>query len=117
MSLKRPHSELIPTWLARKFTEECMPAPLPSITYSAALATLDMASNITAPSTNFFMKSSCWGVPHLNLFIWVSQSTVLPRVLIKYNQTMTALFTTATDTHRFCVAPMMDVTDRHCRYF
>src|SRR5688572_29612155 len=30
---------------------------------------------------------------------------------------MTALFTTSTDTHRFCIAPMMDVTDRHCRYF
>jgi tRNA-dihydrouridine synthase A len=30
---------------------------------------------------------------------------------------MTAIFTTATDTHRFCVAPMLDVTDRHCRYF
>jgi tRNA-dihydrouridine synthase A len=30
---------------------------------------------------------------------------------------MTAIFTTSTDTHRFCVAPMMDCTDRHCRYF
>jgi len=34
---------------------------------------------------------------------------------------MTALFpnslTTSTDSHRFCIAPMMDVTDRHCRYF
>jgi tRNA-dihydrouridine synthase A len=34
---------------------------------------------------------------------------------------MTAHFKTSqqnsSDTHRFCVAPMMDCTDRHCRYF
>lgn len=29
----------------------------------------------------------------------------------------TTALATSTDTHRFCVAPMMDCTDRHCRYF
>jgi tRNA-dihydrouridine synthase A len=34
-----------------------------------------------------------------------------------YGRTMNCIPETADGTYRFCVAPMMELTDRHCRYF